>query len=426
MIDKNKILQTCDDLLVDTAIFLMRLVQFESISSFEGPAMEWVYEQFKDFSDECEMIPVLEDIVDDPDYAFRIKNRSYEGRPNVRAVLKGDGTGKSVIFNAHIDVVPPSKGQKRPFDPYVDEGILYGRGACDDKGQIAVLWTIFKAFKKLGIKPKGDVILHLVIEEETGGNGTLALIRRGEKADCCINLEPSSNNILTSVRGAVWFTTTFYGKAGHSGSSETTVSALDMAVEAINIIRNYHDELLAKTKNEDPLFSGFVNPMPVTFGQNEGGDWPAMAPQKQVFKGVFGFLATPKEEVMNELIERLKTRGPAWLKDNFEMTFQYRHDTSRIDPELPFVKTLAESYKTIGMKSEISAMPASADTWFYTNILGVPACVTGCGNLGDAHTEIENVSLKDITTTAAVLFQFIKDWSGIRESRNVEKEAVGI
>jgi acetylornithine deacetylase len=414
MIEKEKILKTCNDLLVDTAIFLMRLIQFESTSGYEGPAMEWLYDQFKDISDECEKIPVPEDIVNDPDFGFRIDDRPYEGRPNLRAVLKGDGTGKSVIFNAHVDVVPPSKGQKRPFDPYVEDGILYGRGACDDKGQVAMLWTIFKAFKKLRIKPKGDVILHLVIEEETGGNGTLALIRRNEKADCCINLEPCSNNILTSVRGAVWFTCTFYGRAGHSGSAKTTVSALDMAIEAINIIKDYHDDLLAETINEDPLFAEYENPMPVTFGQNEGGDWPAMAPQKQVFKGVFGFLTTPKEKVMHELVNRVKTLGPEWLKENFEMTFQYRHDTSRINPELPFVKTLAECYSTMGVKSKIGAMPASADAWFYNNILGIPALATGCGNLGDAHTSQEKVGLTDVITSAAVMVRFIMKWCGLR------------
>jgi acetylornithine deacetylase len=154
--------------------------------------------------------------------------------------------------------------------------------------------------------------------------------------------------------------------------------------------------------------------MPVTFGQNEGGDWPAMAPQKQVFKGVFGFLTTPKEVVMHELLNRVKTRGTEWLKENFEMTFQYRHDTSRIDPELPFVKALADSYRTMGVKSKIGAMPASTDACFYTNILGVPALATGCGSLGDAHTDQEKVRLKDVIASAAVMTQFIREWCGLR------------
>ena len=415
MITKDKIIQTCHGLLDETTSFLDKLVRFESVSSYEGPAMKWTYEQFSGCADICEMRPVPENIVNYPDYSFRMDEQPYEGRPNVRVVLKGDGSGKSVIFNAHVDVVPPSKGQERPFDPYIKGGSMYGRGTCDDKAQIAVMWTILNALKKLGAKPHGDVILHIVIEEETGGNGTLALIRRGEKADCCINMEPCSNNILTSVRGAVWFTGTVYGCAGHSGSSTTTVSALKMAIEAMNIIEKYHDDLLARTINDDPLFAQFENPMPVTFGQIEAGDWPSMAPQKAVFKGVFGLLTTPKEEVMNEMIERIRSHGPEWLKDNFEMSFQYRHDTSRIDPGLPFVKTLGECYQNVGIKSEIGSMPASSDAWFYNNILGIPTLATGCGHIGAAHTKSEHVVLKDVANEAAVLTLFIKEWCGLKE-----------
>ena len=191
MIDKDTILAACVGLESEMTAFLDRLVRFESKSSYEGPAMEWLYERFGEVADECEKIIIPEEIVNDPDYSFRMDDRPYAGRPNVRAVMKGDGTGKSVLMNAHVDVVPPSQGQKRPFDPYVEDGTMYGRGTCDDKGQVAVVWTIFKAMKQLGIRPKGDIIVHLVVEEETGGNGTLAMIRKGEKADCCLNLEPA-------------------------------------------------------------------------------------------------------------------------------------------------------------------------------------------------------------------------------------------
>ena len=416
MVGKKHILQTCLDLTGEMTAFLNRLVRFESISSYEGPAMEWVYEQFKDISDECDKIPVPEDIINDPDYSFRRDEKPYDGRPNVRAVLKGDGSGKSVIFNAHIDVIPPSADQDRPFDPYVRNGIMYGRGTTDDKGQVAVLWTLFKAMKKLGIKPKGDVILHLVIEEETGGNGTLAFIRRGENADCCINLEATQNNVYTSVRGAVWFTGTVYGRAGHSGSAGSTVSALKMAIEAIEIIEDYNREVLKKTHGTDPLFLRYKNPMPVTFGILNAGDWPSMAPQKAVFKGVFGLLTTPKEQIMEEMVERVKTRGSEWLRDNFEMTFNYRHDTSRIDPDHPMVKHLLRSWNDVGVKSEVSAANYSSDAWFYNNILGIPTVVTGCGSITYAHTSNEQVVLKDIVIQAAAMCFFINDWCGLQEA----------
>ncbi len=411
---QETIVQTCRDLLPETTAFLDTLLRFASVSGYEGKAMNWLYDQFSGLADVCELVPVEEDIVNDPDYSFRIDDRPYRGRPNLRVVLEGDGSGKRIIMNAHVDVVPPSKGQERPFDPFVADGRIYGRGSCDDKGQIAVMWTILKALKKLNKRPGGSIIFHIVIEEETGGNGTLALIRRGESADCCLNLEPCSNNILTSIRGAVWFTGTVYGRAGHSGSAGSTVSALKMAVEAMRIIEEYHDDLLARTGNEDPLFARFDNPMPVTFGQIEAGDWPAMAPQKAVFKGVFGLLSTPKEEVMREMIDRVKIRGPEWLRDHFEMTFQYRHDTSSIDPQLPFVQELLKCYREVGVASEITAMPASSDAWFYNNLLGIPTLATGCGSIGDAHTERENVVLSELSDEAAALTLFVGRWCGLK------------
>ena len=127
-----------------------------------------------------------------------------------------------------------------------------------------------------------------------------------------------------------------------------------MAVEAIKIIEEYNRELLEETHGEDPLFLKYENPMPVTFGQMQAGDWPAMAPQKAVFKGVFGLLTTPKEQVMSEMVERVKTRGPEWLRDNFDMTFSYRHVTSRLDPEHPMVGTLLNAYNEVGVDSSVS------------------------------------------------------------------------
>ena len=138
------------------------------------------------------------------------------------------------------------------------------------------MFGMLKAMKALGLRPRGDVILHIVIEEETGGNGTLAMVRTGERADCCVSLDAYDSNIYTSLRGAVWFTATIKGIAGHSAQMGKTVSALEMAYEVMRIMRQYRDELLDKTRGDDPLFANHPNPMPLTFGELHAGDWPAI------------------------------------------------------------------------------------------------------------------------------------------------------
>ncbi len=412
-IDIRTVRSACEALRDDMISFLDRLVRFESIAGFEGPAMHWLAERFDPLADLSEEVPVPESITDDPEFSETWHGQPYEGRPNVRVLLKGDGSGGSVIFNAHADVVPPTKRQERPFDPYIRDGAMYGRGTCDDKGQIAVLWTVLAAMKALGVRPAGDVILHLVIEEEPGGNGALALVRRGERADCCINLEPCSNRICPSVRGSVWFRGTVEGRAGHSGSATTTVSALKMAMEAIRIIEEYHDELFAETRDVDPLFAGYENPMPVNFGELHAGDWPTIAPEHAEFSGMFGYLTTPRDTVIREIVERIGTRGPEWLRDHCHIRFPYRHESSRLDPAHPLVTTLAGAYDGAGIHPELSGVTSSMDAWLYSHLLGIPTLATGCGSLGDAHTVNEHVILDEIIDEAAALILFIARWCGL-------------
>jgi len=90
---------------------------------------------------------------------------------------------------------------------------------------VAVIFAALSALKRMGAPLDGDVIAHLVVEEEIGGNGTLAMIRRGERADACIVLEPTSLRILPSVRGAVWFRATCTGRPGNSGRAQETIEA---------------------------------------------------------------------------------------------------------------------------------------------------------------------------------------------------------
>jgi acetylornithine deacetylase len=413
MHDHTAVLAASRDLLGSTTDFLDALVRFGSISGDEGPCMHWLADRFADVADVGETVPVPEDIVDDPDYSFRLGDSPYSDRPNVRTMMRGDGSGRSVILNAHADVVPPSPGQVRPFDPRIEDGVMYGRGTSDDKGQIAVVMHLFNLMNAFGVRPRGDVTAHLVIEEETGGNGTLAFVRDGCAADCCLNLEPAENKVLAAIRGAVWFRCEIEGRAGHSGAAGTTVSALEMAIKAMQIIESYHDEVLAATHGDIPLFLAHKNPMPVTFGRLDAGTWPAMAPPEAVLEGVFGLLTTPKEEVMREIESRVRAGDP-WLADHVTFTFPYRHDTSTVSPDHELVTTLLDSYDDAGMTTSVGSAPYSSDAWFYSSMLGIPTVVTGCGSITDGHTAGESVILDDITHEAAVLFRFIERWSGFR------------
>jgi acetylornithine deacetylase len=329
--------------------------------------------------------------------------------------VAGTGGGRSLLFNTHLDVVPPTPsadGQEHAFEPSVKANRVYGRGACDAKGQVATLFTALLAAQRLGVKLKGDVLAHLVVEEEVGGNGTLAMARRGERADGCIVMEPTDLRIHSSVRGAVWFRVTCTGRPGHSGRAGETVSALKLAVRTLDILEQYHARLLAASRGI-PLFDQFADPMPITFGKLAAGDWPATTPASASVEGVLGFLPNKTRHlVMEEMRQAILESGDEWLRDHFTLEFMYRHDAHVLDSGHALVTSLEACCREAGAAGEVSAMTASCDSWFYNNQLHIPTVVFGPGSLRFAHSSDEQIGLDEISEAAAILVRVLAEWCG--------------
>jgi acetylornithine deacetylase len=395
----------------DTVRFLCDLIRFRSLSGQERETVDCAAARFAEVA-EVERVALSNSLRDDEDYADPVPGIEYEGRSNLRLRVAGTGGGQSLLFNTHLDVVPASEGQAHAFEPRVEAQRVYGRGACDAKGQVATIYAALLAARRLGLKLRGDVLAHLVVEEEVGGNGTLAMVRGGEHADACIVMEPTELRILSSVRGAVWFRVICTGRPGHSGRAGDTVSALKMVIRAMDILEQYHARLLAASRGI-PLFDPFPNPMPITFGKLAAGDWPATAPARAVVEGVLGLLPNKtRYQVMEEMRQTLLDSGDAWLREHFQLAFMYRHDAHVLDPGHPLVTGLQACCRENGGRGEVSAMTASCDSWFYNNQLHIPTVVFGPGSLRFAHTNEEQIGWDEISEGAAILMHFLQAWCG--------------
>ena len=403
--------------------FLTELIRIPSSSGDEARAMTWLAETFGALGLNVEKVYLDERIRDDPDYSSPMPELRYDGRFNLRISRKKKysdaeqpaGSLKNsspailappmLLLNAHVDTVPPSRGMLEPYSGRVQDGTVFGRGACDDKGPLAVIYTLYRLLDELEIPLEHDVVAHLVVEEELGGNGTLAMIRKGEVADFCVVLEPTAHIVLTSIRGALWFKVNLTGKPGHSAQAGGTSSALDLAQEAMRRLRNFQQSLLAESRGI-PLFDAFENPMPLTIGRLHAGDWPSSVPYQAVFEGVIGFLPNRTRDRMEADIRKLLS-GDGLSADNCEVSFTYRHDCSVLDPEHQDVQRLLDANHALGLPSEVLAMPASCDAWFYRNQLGIPTVVCGPGQLRLAHGNEESIRVADITASVSALAGYL-------------------
>ena len=404
----ERILQAIDRNVPEALDVLAGLVEIPSTRGNEKGPARFLKPRLEPLVDSAELVLVPDPIREDPDYAFPLEGFRYSGEANLRVRIKGRRPGRSLAFNTHLDVVPATPGQPEPFKARLEAGWVYGRGACDAKGQAATLWLVFKSLADLGLRPGGDVTADLVVEEECGGNGTLVVQRNGLAADGAVVLEPTALEVVHLVRGAVWFEVRTSGVAGHSGSPETTVSALKEALEVMKAIERVRAETLPLSREAVPRIAGHPDPAPLTFGMLHSGNWPSAAPDEARLKGVFGFLPPfRREDIQAKLAEAV---APFRAEIRFPML---RSDPSSVPESHPLARTLLAACEDAGIPSRPAFMNASCDSWRYTEGLGIPAVVFGPGSLRTAHGREERVSVDDIRKAAAVLIRFIEKWSGL-------------
>jgi putative selenium metabolism hydrolase len=145
---------------------------------------------------------------------------------NVIGCLRGSGSGRSLMFNGHMDIV--SEGDRAhwhtdPFSGHVADGFLWGRAATDMKGPLACQIYAVPVLRAAGLLPAGDIYVTCVVMEEIGGLGTQHLITH-LKADCAVVGEPSNCLLKRGHRGRTGLRVTIVGRAGHASTPDRAVN----------------------------------------------------------------------------------------------------------------------------------------------------------------------------------------------------------
>jgi acetylornithine deacetylase len=143
-----------------------------------------------------------------------------EERSSVIARRRGSGGGRSLLLNGHLDTVGVA-GMEAPFEPRVEDGRLYGRGAYDMKGALAALMLAVAEAPEL----RGDIVLTAVADEELASEGTEAVLQR-VTADAALVAEPTALRVAVAHRGFVGFEIETTGVAAHGSRPDLGVDAI--------------------------------------------------------------------------------------------------------------------------------------------------------------------------------------------------------
>ena len=174
-----------------------------------------------------------------------IEHRRVVGRApavNLVARVRGAGPGRRLVLNGHLDTFPigEARWSHPPLGADLEDGRIYGRGACDMKAGVAALVLAFVTLAELRDAWNGEVVLTLVGDEETGGRwGTQYLLANVEEAvgDAMLNADTGSPRVVrVGEKGNVWVELAATGVANHAAHVHLGRNAVDALVDALGAV----------------------------------------------------------------------------------------------------------------------------------------------------------------------------------------------
>ena len=330
-------------------------------------------------------------------------------RYNVIARLAGKPGGKTLMYCGHIDVVPPGNEDNwttPPFSAHLAEGKLYGRGSTDMKGGIASMLHVLELFVQHGVRPDGDILLVLVVDEETTNKGIKTFFKSGIAADACIVGEPTRMHVALGNKGVLGIWLTIKGKRVHAAIPEQGVNPIYHASSMIQIIEKYQKSVL-----NGRTYERMGNPtMTVTMIQ-AGKELNSVPPQCDMRIDRRLVMGETKENCLKEfedLLEELKKEIPG-CNCSYRVTTFCPPGTNPEDD--PIVKMLCHSIDPEAPETvPIGMITGTTEASLILENMDIPVVICGPGDIGDAHIENEFVSVEELAKGSMVYARFFQGY----------------
>ena len=381
---RAEILESIDkDLLIRITQELVR-IPTQNPPGSEKKCAEHIYNRLTEWGVKAELIP-------DP----------FPERPQVVAVVNGKETGRTLILNGHMDVVPEGSRDHWDDDPYggvIKEERIFGRGSGDMKGGLAVMMVLAKILQQKGLA-RGKVVFQFVTGEETGEPGTKdLLVKRGIRGDFGIVLEPTSLRVATAEKGLAWFRVALAGRPAHASVAERGINAIEKAVKLGERLLEYDKGLRTQTH---PLLGS----RKCTMTMIHAGTKENVVPEScsLILDRRFNPEETADgvEKEVREILDRLASE---------DSDFNYRLERTRVyeAAEIPIDSGMAEilrkyAAEVSGVSKEPFGMLASTDIRNFINDAGIPGVNFGPGDLKQPHTFNESIEIQQILDCAKIL-----------------------
>jgi acetylornithine deacetylase/succinyl-diaminopimelate desuccinylase-like protein len=316
------------------------------------------------------------------------------GRANLLAHLRPrDKTRQRVVLAPHLDTVGAEEAQ---FKPRVSHGRLFGRGACDTKGSIAVMMTAICELARSSQRPsKTEIVFAGLVDEENAQAGARSLASSGFKADLAIVGEPTREQVVTAHKGSLWFELQTHGKSAHGARPELGRNAVHTMARVVHLLETRYAAELRRWRH--PLLGCAT----VSVGAIHGGTQANIVPDRcSILVDRRTLPGETEAGVRREIQSFLRKRQLEVTFSNGRMAPCYPLET---DPNRPLV---SQFLRSAGQRA-----PVGVHYFCDASVLaraGIPSVVFGPGDIAQAHTADEWVALSSLERARRKLLSFLR------------------
>jgi acetylornithine deacetylase len=326
------------------------------------------------------------------------------GRSNLIARIGDARSGRTLMFNGHLDVVGVEGMIHPPFSAVERNGRLYGRGSADMKGGVAAMCAAAHLAAAGGLA--GEIIVAAVVDEEYESLGTRALIEHGVRADACIVTEPTRLSIMPAHRGFVWLEVEVTGRAAHGSRWDIGVDAIRHAGLLLAELDRLDADVLPQ--REHPLLGRASLHASLIQGGTGASTYPDRCVLALERRTIPGETVADVVAEMERACAVIRARRPGFAAQVRTFGAQGPSDV-RVDA--PIVVALGDALRGLGEPVKIEGMSAWTDAALL-NDAGIPAVCFGPGDISLAHAAEEYIPLDEIDRARDVLSALACSWCG--------------
>jgi len=365
-----------------------KVIQFDSQNP---PGNEWELSQY-----------IKKDMIS---AGLSVKTVTYKPRrPNIIATLKGTWPRKkaaeeAILITPHFDTVPTGNGWKyNPFGGTIHQGLIYGRGASDDKGNLASCMEVMRSLVEDKVRLKRDVIMAATADEETGSHyGIVPLLEKKVlKPKVALIMDSDEFCAIIAQKGLFHCRVKIFGKKAHGAYNWRGINAIEQTAKIIEDIKKYHFDY-----RPHPL----LRPPTKNIGTIKGGDKVNIVADYCEFsvdlRYLPGMTAKGALAVLKSIIKKTTHKFVVEIDDS--------QNPYEINADHPLIQTWVETCRKMGIKSQLKGSEGATVITFFKK-QGIPAFATGFASPGTAHITDEYVKMDDLYRGSIVLEEFLKDF----------------